>query len=132
MFLTYFQLHNFPQFLKGEEGSGSSSLTSTSSSSSSDSEWNESDEVEENENEDDDEGNILDLDICPPGCSQADYDQTIAFRDQRLDVEDEIAEQKRLLDSQRKETETLVKRARAAQQSLQQATGELKAFQAIL
>lgn len=112
--------------LKGEgESSGSSS-----SSSSEDSEWNESDEAEENEDDDDEEGNILDLDICPPGCAQADFDKTVAFREQRLDVEDEISDQKRLLDAQRKEAEALAKRSRSAQQSLQQATMELQAFQA--
>ncbi|VDK32890.1 unnamed protein product [Taenia asiatica] len=110
----------------GEGESGGSS----SSSSSEDSEWNESDEAEENENDDDEEGNILDLDICPPGCAQEDFDKTIAFREQRLDVEDEISDQKRLLDTQRKEAEALAKRSRSAQQSLQQATMELQAFQA--
>ncbi|KAL5112674.1 Cilia and flagella-associated protein 44 [Taenia crassiceps] len=109
----------------GEGGSSGSS----SSSSSEDSEWNESDEAEENEGDDDEEDNILDLDICPSGCAQADFDQTIAFREQRLDVEDEISDQKRLLDAQRKEAEALAKRSRSAQQSLQQATMELQAFQ---
>ncbi|VDM31516.1 unnamed protein product [Hydatigera taeniaeformis] len=115
---------------KGAAAAEGESSSSSSSSSSEDSEWNESDEAEENENDDDEEGNMLDLDICPPGCAQADFDQTIAFRDQRLDVEDEIADQKRLLDSQRKEAEALAKRSRSAQQSLQQATTELQAFQA--
>ncbi|KAH9285904.1 Cilia- and flagella-associated protein 44 [Echinococcus granulosus] len=108
-----------------DEGESGGSL----SSSSEDSEWNESDEAEENENDDDEEGNILDLDICPSGCAQADFDQTIFFREQRLDVEDEISDQKRLLEAQRKEAEALAKRSRSAQQSLQQATAELQAFQ---
>uniref|UniRef100_A0A5K3F228 WD_REPEATS_REGION domain-containing protein n=2 Tax=Mesocestoides corti TaxID=53468 RepID=A0A5K3F228_MESCO len=95
---------------------------SESSSSSEDSEWNESDEEEE----DDD---MLDLDMCPPDCEQVDYDTTVAFRDQRLDVEDEIAEQRRLLEIQHKDAETLTKKSRAAHLALEQAASDLKAFQ---
>ncbi|KAM7540955.1 hypothetical protein Aperf_G00000038268 [Anoplocephala perfoliata] len=119
-----------------DRGSGEGS-SSASSFSEEDSEWNESDEAEDAENDIDDdlfgegEGGaaILDLDICPPGCLQSDYDQTVAFRERRLDVEDEIAEQKRSLEALRREAEVLAKKAKSAQQNLQQATTELQAFQ---
>ncbi|VUZ47218.1 unnamed protein product, partial [Hymenolepis diminuta] len=98
------------------------------------SEWNESDEDKDSEDDYDigeGEGGagIYDLDTCPPGCPQADYDQTVAFREMRLDVEEEIVEQKHLLESVRRETEVLGKKAKMARQNLQQATTELQEFQ---
>lgn len=72
---------------------------------------------------------MLDLDMCPPGCDQTDYDTTIIFREQRLDVEDDIAEQRRILEAQRKDADTLVKKTRAVEYNLQQAASELQAFQ---
>ncbi|VDL93794.1 unnamed protein product [Schistocephalus solidus] len=100
----------------GEEGD-----EDESSSSSEDSEWDESDE--------EDEDDMMDLDMCPPGCDQQDYDATIAFRERRLDVEDDTAEQKRLLDEQKKNAETLAKKQRAVEYALEQAVKDLQAFQ---
>ncbi|VDN95986.1 unnamed protein product [Rodentolepis nana] len=111
-----------------EESSVSDSFTSEIS------EWNDSDEYKDSE-EDYDIGEgesgtgIYDLDTCPPGCPETDYDQTVAFREMRLDVEDEITEQKHLLETIKKESEILAKKAKIAQQNLQQATVELQEFQ---
>nr|CUU00406.1 hypothetical transcript [Hymenolepis microstoma] len=117
---------------KGETASEESSTSDSFTSEIS--EWNDSDEYKDSEDDYDiGEGEsgtgIYDLDICPPGCPRTDYDQTVAFREMRLDVEEEIVEQKRLLETIKKENEILAKKAKTAQQNLQQATIELQEFQ---
>ncbi|VEL39114.1 unnamed protein product [Protopolystoma xenopodis] len=101
---------------------------SDSDSSSDDgSDWDESEEES-----DDEEGTIMDLDMCPPGCDQGDYDNTVAQREKRLDVEDEMAEEKKLLEVWRKEVEALTKKQRVVEIGLNQAEAELEAFQVML
>lgn len=116
----------------GKNESEDSSLSESLSSGSS--EWNESDDGKASEDDYDfGEGEsgtgYYDLDSCPQGCPQADYDQTVAFREMRLAIESEISEHKHLLESIKKEAEMLSKKAKNAQHYFQQAASELQAFQ---
>ena len=52
--------------------------------SSDDEDWSESDD------ESGSEGGGYDLDICPPGCDQALYNNTTQLREKRLDIEEVI------------------------------------------
>ena len=54
-----------------------------------DSDYSESDEESDGEN------GGLDLDVCPPGCEPAVYENTCQQREKRLDIEDLLVEEKR-------------------------------------
>ncbi|KAG5450601.1 Cilia- and flagella-associated protein 44 [Clonorchis sinensis] len=125
--------HRFADFLtkvfkkrikrKKQEATGGDSEGSDESSSSS-----EGSSYDESEDESD-EDNILDLDTCPAGCPLEDYESTIAIRERRLDVEDEIGEEKKALDLLKKDAEAWTKKQRIVEAAQKQAQAELEAFQ---
>ncbi|OON13916.1 hypothetical protein X801_10302 [Opisthorchis viverrini] len=127
--------HRFADFLtkvfkkrikrKKQEATGGDSEGSDESSSSS-----EGSSYDESEDESD-EDNILDLDTCPAGCPLEDYESTIAIRERRLDVEDEIGEEKKALDLLKKDLEGWTKKQRIVEAAQKQAQTELEAFQAV-
>uniref|UniRef100_A0A1I8JLC0 Cilia- and flagella-associated protein 44 n=1 Tax=Macrostomum lignano TaxID=282301 RepID=A0A1I8JLC0_9PLAT len=86
-------------------------------------------DFESEEEESDGEGVRYDLDICPAGCDQNLYDNTCALREKRLDLEEELAEERKTMEALRKELEGLQKKARAVETALAQAEKELEAFQ---
>ncbi|TPP62627.1 WD repeat-containing protein 52 [Fasciola gigantica] len=96
---------------------------SEGSSSSDDSSFDES------EDESEEEENILDLDSCPVGCPLEDFENTCAIRERRLDVEDEMLEEKKQLELLRKDLEAYSKKQRVVDAGLKQAQSELEAFQ---
>ncbi|VDP21977.1 unnamed protein product [Schistosoma margrebowiei] len=116
----------FQLFLKTFQGSEDESEESSSSSSSSsdDSSYEEIDN--ENENED---VIIMDLDTCPPGCPMEDFERTCLIREKRLDVEEEMTEEKKTLDILRKDLDIFTKKQRVVETTLKQAQNELEAFQ---
>ncbi|XP_063689303.1 cilia- and flagella-associated protein 44-like isoform X21 [Bolinopsis microptera] len=83
------------------------------------------------EEEDDDEDGVehLDLNICPPGCSQELYDATIVMREKKLDLEEAIQEEKKIIDSLRKEVDALVKKNKVISHGVKCAKNDLEAFQ---
>lgn len=83
------------------------------------------------EEEDDDEDGVehLDLNICPPGCSQELYDATIVMREKKLDLEEAIQEEKKIIDSLRKEVDALVKKNKVIGHGVKCAKNDLEAFQ---
>ncbi|KAK4471015.1 hypothetical protein MN116_006515 [Schistosoma mekongi] len=103
-----------------EEESEESSTPSSSDESSYDEAYDESGT---------DDAIIMDLDTCPPGCPMEDYERTCSIREKRLDVEEEMAEEKRTLDILRKDYEVFNKKQRIIETILKQAQNELEAFQ---
>ena len=71
----------------------------------------------------------LDDSICPAGCDQTLYDQATQLREKRLDLEDAIMEDKRSLDSMRKELEAKKKKAKTMETHVKSALSDLQAFQ---
>ncbi|KAK3770719.1 hypothetical protein RRG08_037905 [Elysia crispata] len=91
--------------------------------SSDDSDWEESDEESESE------VGGFDLDVCPPGCDQKLYDDTCTLREKRLDNEEALAEEKKNQDAQKKELESLQKKAKVIDSQLKTAQNDLEDFQ---
>ncbi|RUS72790.1 hypothetical protein EGW08_019450, partial [Elysia chlorotica] len=91
--------------------------------SSDDSDWEESDEESESEI------GGYDLDVCPPGCDQKLYDDTCTLREKRLDNEEALAEEKKNQDAQKKELESLQKKAKVIDSQLKTAQNDLEDFQ---
>ena len=60
--------------------------------------------------ESDEEG--LDDSVCPPGCDQTVFDKAITMREKRLDLEDSITEEKKMLEGLKKERDGLLKKAK--------------------
>jgi len=83
------------------------------------------------EEEDDDEDGVehLDLNICPPGCSQELYDATIVMREKKLDLEEAIQEEKKIIDSLKKEVDALIKKNKVINHGVKCAKNDLEAFQ---
>ncbi|KAL5270287.1 hypothetical protein ACHWQZ_G001132 [Mnemiopsis leidyi] len=83
------------------------------------------------EEEDDDEDGVehLDLNICPPGCSQELYDATIVMREKKLDLEEAIQEEKKIIDSLKKEVDALIKKNKVISHGVKCAKNDLEAFQ---
>ncbi|NXB74737.1 CFA44 protein, partial [Donacobius atricapilla] len=102
----------------------------------------EADEENENEEEDDekpdlqtDEENcgsedvVLDDSICPEGCSEDLFLNTIQLRQQRIGIEKALAEEKKVAADLKKEYDTLAIKAKEIETSLDTKNRELEAFQ---
>ncbi|RTG83978.1 uncharacterized protein DC041_0008609, partial [Schistosoma bovis] len=111
--------------LYNEYCSEDESEESSSSSSSSDDDDSSYEEIDD-ENED---VVIMDLDTCPPGCPMEDFERTCLIREKRLDVEEEMTEEKKTLDILRKDLDIFTKKQRVVETTLKQAQNELEAFQ---
>ncbi|CAF0711556.1 unnamed protein product [Brachionus calyciflorus] len=98
---------------------------------------------EESEDEDDDDEDLdmddddseaegreqLDLDICPSGLKQELFDQVCQLREKRLDFEEQIAEEKKILEQFKKDQDGLIKKGKLVEGGLRQAQTELENFQ---
>lgn len=115
--IAKYQLENTQDFFSAD------SDEDEESSDEEDSEWDETEE------ETDEEGMNFDLDMCPPGCDQSLYDNTCQLREKRLDYEEELAEEKKILDSLKKESESLQKKSKIIDAALRQAENDLEEFQ---
>nr|CAH8852852.1 unnamed protein product [Trichobilharzia regenti]CAH8852854.1 unnamed protein product [Trichobilharzia regenti] len=126
--------HKFAEFLtkvfkkrikrKKQEVFHSDESQSEESSSSDESSFGESEDESGTE-----DVAIMDLDTCPPGCPVEDFEHTCLIREKRLDVEEEMAEEKKALELLRKDLETFTKKQRVIEAALKQAQSELEAFQ---
>ncbi len=67
--------------------------------------------------------------VCPAGCDPAHFQQAVALREQRLDLEEALQEEKRALELQKKELEALRKKAKAIESHVKAALTDLQAFQ---
>ncbi|OCT93590.1 cilia- and flagella-associated protein 44 [Xenopus laevis] len=92
----------------------------------------ESDEESTWESDEDESGSeegVFDDSVCPKNCDPALFDNTLQLRDKRLDVEEALAEEKKIVDNLKKEYDALSKKIKTLELSLSQAEAELEAFQ---
>ena len=92
------------------------------------------DESEDDEDDDDDDSEAgereqLDPDMCPTGLRQELYDQVCQLREKKLDLEEARMEESKLLEQSRKDLDSLIKKARLADNELKKAKQELENFQ---
>lgn len=97
-------------------------------------ESDDDDDEDEDEDFDDDDSEAegreqLDLDICPNGLAQTLFDDVCKLRENRLDLEDKIAEEKKVAEQLKKDQESLVKKSKVIDNGLKQAQQELENFQ---
>lgn len=71
----------------------------------------------------------LDDTVCPAGCDQILFARACELREQRLDLEELIVEEKKGLDVQRKEVEAMKKKAKSMESQVKSALSDLQAFQ---
>ncbi len=71
----------------------------------------------------------MDDSICPPGCDPTLYEQATQLRENRLDLEEAVNDEKRSLEMGRKELEGMKKKAKTMETHVKSALNELRAFQ---
>uniref|UniRef100_A0A803J8E9 Cilia- and flagella-associated protein 44 n=1 Tax=Xenopus tropicalis TaxID=8364 RepID=A0A803J8E9_XENTR len=92
----------------------------------------ESDEESAWESDEDGSGSeegVFDDSVCPNNCDPALFESTLQLREKRLDVEEALTEEKKIVDNLKKEYDSLSKKIKALELSLSQAEAELEAFQ---
>jgi len=87
-------------------------------------------ESSEDESEDEDhEREEYDVDVCPPGCSQALYTRMCDERENRVDIEEVITSERSSRDALIKDLEQAKKRAKIVVDLVEEAEEKLEAFQ---
>ncbi|XP_042312653.1 cilia- and flagella-associated protein 44 isoform X2 [Sceloporus undulatus] len=102
----------------------------------------EGDEEEESEEESDEESSfesdeeesgsedeVFDDTVCPKNCDESLFENTIQLREKRLDIEEALIEEKKVIENAKKEYETLAKKVKVVAASLDTAEWELEAYQ---
>ncbi|KGL89123.1 hypothetical protein N301_03222, partial [Charadrius vociferus] len=102
----------------------------------------EADEEDENEEENDEESSSgideensgsededFDDTVCPKNCNEALFQNTIQLRQKRLDIEKALTEEKKVAANLRKKHNSLAKKAKVVEISLNTAERELETFQ---
>ncbi|XP_077335811.1 cilia- and flagella-associated protein 44 isoform X3 [Lithobates pipiens] len=95
----------------------------------SDEESDDESTYESDEEESDSEDGVFDDSICPNNCDPQLFDNTLQLREKRLDIEEALAEEKKLVDNLKKEYDTLAKKVKIVEVNLKSAVAELEAFQ---
>ncbi|XP_031554688.1 cilia- and flagella-associated protein 44-like isoform X2 [Actinia tenebrosa] len=101
----------------------------TEKGSDEESDEEDSDEDLSSSDEEDSDAEELDDTVCPPGCDQALFDQVCQLRENRLDLEEELADEKKASETLKKECDALVKKAKVIDSALNTAEADLEAFQ---
>ena len=90
----------------------------------------ESDSDESDFDDEDEEGReVLDDSVCPPGCEQELYDMSCRLRETRLDIEEQLAEEKKTYDIMKKDADSMTKKTKVIDHSLAAAEKDLEDFQ---
>ncbi|XP_063718325.1 cilia- and flagella-associated protein 44-like isoform X2 [Symsagittifera roscoffensis] len=90
----------------------------------------ESDSEDDDFDDEDDEGRVvLDDSICPPGCEQELYDMACNLRETRLDLEEQLAEEKKTFDMMKKDADSMTKKVKQVDNALSAAEKDLEDFQ---
>ncbi|XP_031440333.1 cilia- and flagella-associated protein 44 [Clupea harengus] len=96
----------------------------SSESSDEDSDWDDDDEDDEGS----EGGGGLDVRVCPPNCDQELFENTLQLRERRLDLEDLLAEEKKLADGLKKDCDALAKKAKIVRSTQKAAESDLELF----
>jgi len=92
-------------------------------------------EEEEEEDDDDDEDDDEDFDdeeeeeVCPLGCDQALYEKVCDLRERRLDQDEVATELQKMIDTLKKERDSLSKKQKLVETALKSIDGEIVEFQ---
>ncbi|KAJ3375840.1 Cilia- and flagella-associated protein 44 [Allomyces arbusculus] len=100
-----------------------------------DDELHDEEESEEEESDDDDDsdddpsGDEAVSDECPPGCDPNMHAQVLALRDRRLDLEDDLADVQKAIETFKKDNEIFGKKEKVIAAALKQTDMEIQEFQ---
>ncbi|XP_067282838.1 cilia- and flagella-associated protein 44 isoform X2 [Pseudorasbora parva] len=88
----------------------------------------DSDEESDRDNDEDydDSEAPLDDSVCPPNCDPELFDNTLRLREHRLDVEEQLQEDIKIVDSLKKECDTLAKKEKIVQNNRKAVEGDLE------
>ncbi|XP_075710812.1 cilia- and flagella-associated protein 44 isoform X1 [Rhinoderma darwinii] len=75
------------------------------------------------------EEGVFDDSVCPDNCDPELFDNILQLREKRLDIEEALVEEKKIMDNLKKECDTLAKKVRIVEVNLKTAEAELEAFQ---
>ncbi|XP_030059762.1 cilia- and flagella-associated protein 44 [Microcaecilia unicolor] len=101
----------------------------------------EEDEEEESDEESEDESawdsdedtgsesDVFDDSVCPENCDPVLFDNTLQLREKRLDIEEALAEEKKVADYYKKEYDGLLRKIKVVESNLMTAEAELEVFQ---
>ncbi|KAM9820225.1 LOW QUALITY PROTEIN: cilia- and flagella-associated protein 44 [Neosynchiropus ocellatus] len=98
----------------------------TCDNSGDDDDWDEDDEDEDYFSNTEERGSSLDDGVCPSGCDPQLFDNTLKLRNHRLDLEEQLAEEKKNVDTLVKECDALVKKKKSVEASRRAAEDDLE------
>jgi hypothetical protein len=78
---------------------------------------------------DEDEEEEVDESVCPPGVDESVFRRVLALREQRVDVEDALVEEKKAFELLKRETDSLGKKEKAIVAALALVDADLSSFQ---
>ncbi|XP_045142087.1 cilia- and flagella-associated protein 44 [Echinops telfairi] len=84
-------------------------------------------ESDEDESESDDD--VFDDSICPTNCNPNLFELALTLREKRLDIEEALVEERKLIDNLKKEYDTLSKKVKTVANNLHAAEEALEAYQ---
>ncbi|XP_057211014.1 cilia- and flagella-associated protein 44 [Triplophysa rosa] len=86
----------------------------------------ESDRDNDEDYDDSETGAPLDDRVCPPDCNPELFENTLRLRERRLDVEEQLQEEMKSIDSLKKECDTLAKKEKIVQNNRKAAEGDME------
>ncbi|KAM4888299.1 cilia- and flagella-associated protein 44 isoform 3-T3 [Thomomys bottae] len=85
--------------------------------------------LESDEDESGSEDEVFDDSICPTNCNPALFELALQLREKRLDIEEALVEEKKIVDNLKKEYDTLSKKVKVVGANLNAAEAALEAYQ---
>ncbi|XP_059777116.1 cilia- and flagella-associated protein 44 isoform X2 [Balaenoptera ricei] len=85
--------------------------------------------LESDEDESGSEDEVFDDSICPTNCDMGLFELALQLREKRLDIEEALVEEKKMIDNLRKEYDTLSKKVNIVATNLNMAEEALEAYQ---
>ncbi|XP_048201777.1 cilia- and flagella-associated protein 44 [Perognathus longimembris pacificus] len=85
--------------------------------------------LESDEDESGSEDEVFDDSICPSNCNPALFELALQQREKRLDIEDALVEEKKIVDNLKKEYDTMSKKVKVVAMNLNAAEEALEAYQ---
>ncbi|XP_066455410.1 cilia- and flagella-associated protein 44 isoform X2 [Eleutherodactylus coqui] len=84
---------------------------------------------ESDDEESESEEGVFDDSVCPDNCDPKLFDNVLELREKRLDIEEALMEEKRMMENLKKECDSLTKKVKIVEGNLKTAEAELEAFQ---
>ncbi|XP_037381439.1 cilia- and flagella-associated protein 44 [Talpa occidentalis] len=85
--------------------------------------------LESDEDESGSEDDVFDDSICPSNCNVSLFELALQLREKRLDIEEALVEEKKIVDNLKKEYDTLSKKVKIVATNLNAAEAALEAYQ---